>query len=116
MKTLQIPLYTQFSLTLLISKKVHKKLTKLVKEPFLPDFKGIFLTNTSDGDLVIAIDIKYLSIEVIAHEAFHAASHILRFVGIELVPESEEVYAYLLQFIVEEIVKYSKELKLNFVN
>lgn len=41
--------------------------------------------------------------EYITHEAFHATCYIMRYVGIRLSKSSEEAYAYLLQYIVENI-------------
>ena len=42
---------------------------------------------------------------VIAHEAFHAADMILAYHGLELTDSSCEAYAYLLQWITNEIYK-----------
>lgn len=41
--------------------------------------------------------------EIIAHESLHAAAYILRHVGVRFTKASEEAYAYLLQYIVENI-------------
>lgn len=41
--------------------------------------------------------------EIIAHEALHATAYILRYVGIRFTKTSEEAYAYLLQYIIENI-------------
>jgi hypothetical protein len=43
-------------------------------------------------------------LEIIAHEALHATAYILRHVGIRFSKNSEEAYAYLLQYIVENIL------------
>ena len=40
---------------------------------------------------------------VIAHEVFHAVTRILDLIGVSLVEESEETYAYLLGYIVDEV-------------
>lgn len=41
--------------------------------------------------------------EIVAHEALHATAYIMRFVGIRFTKSSEEAYAYLLQYIIENI-------------
>jgi hypothetical protein len=41
--------------------------------------------------------------EFVTHEAFHATCYIMRYVGIRLTKSSEEAYAYLLQYITENI-------------
>lgn len=41
--------------------------------------------------------------EYIAHEALHATAYIMRYVGIRFTKSSEEAYAYLLQYIIENI-------------
>ena len=41
----------------------------------------------------------------IAHEVFHCANHILDVCGLELSPESEEAYAYLIGYLDSEIRK-----------
>jgi hypothetical protein len=52
----------------------------------------------------IAIRLRDLSkAEIVAHEALHATAFILRFVGIRFTKSSEEAYAYLLQYIIENI-------------
>jgi hypothetical protein len=43
------------------------------------------------------------NMEIIAHEAFHAAHWILQKQGLWLTDSSEEAYAYLIQFIVKKI-------------
>lgn len=46
-----------------------------------------------------------ISIGLVAHEAYHAAFSILENIGIKPCRETEEVYAYLTQHIVTEILK-----------
>lgn len=49
---------------------------------------------------------------ILAHEVFHAASMLLRSRGMSLVKESEEAYAYLIEFIHRKIVDNVEELKI----
>lgn len=56
------------------------------------------------GDPHIAIRLRNVSKpEIIAHEALHATAYIMRYVGIKFSKTSEEAYAYLLQYIVDNI-------------
>lgn len=51
-----------------------------------------------------------LSPGIVAHEAFHAAVYILDRVGMKLqIETSDEAYAYLLNYIVDEIYKGAKK-------
>lgn len=49
---------------------------------------------------------------ILAHEVFHATSILLGSRGMSLVKESEEAYAYLLEFIYRKIVEKIEELKI----
>lgn len=42
---------------------------------------------------------------VLQHEIFHAVDQILRYVGINLTNDSDEAYAYLIEYITREIYK-----------
>ena len=44
-------------------------------------------------------------IGILVHECFHAAEFILDYVGVVHCTESSEAFAYLLQYILNEIVK-----------
>jgi hypothetical protein len=76
------------------------------------NYKDIF--NLSDNDEAIfayeknsnEIYLRFREIEypsIVAHEAFHVTAHIMRYVGIRLSRNSEEAYAYLLQYIMDKI-------------
>lgn len=62
-----------------------------------------------DGFVVIRFRSKIKNnpdyISLVAHEAFHAACSILENVGIKHTRDTDEVYAYLIQLIVREILK-----------
>lgn len=62
---------------------------RLLYSPTTPEYKGILV-----------------------HEVFHATSMLLRSRGMSLVKESEEAYAYLLEFIYKKIVEKIEELKI----
>ena len=53
-----------------------------------------------------------LWMSVLVHEVFHAASFLLKSKRIELDESSEEVYAYLIEFIYCKIVEQLDELKI----
>ena len=46
---------------------------------------------------------------LIAHEAFHAVSFLMKRVGIRFFLESEEAYAYPVQYLCEEMVEFFKD-------
>lgn len=50
-----------------------------------------------------------VSMGVIAHEVFHAVWMILRTMGVEPSEESNEIYAYLIEFYTNEIIKIIKQ-------
>lgn len=62
---------------------------RLLHSPTTPEYKGILV-----------------------HEVFHVTSILLRSRGMSLVKESEEAYAYLLEFIYRKIVEKVEELKI----
>lgn len=54
---------------------------------------------------VHVIWLKNHKVHVLAHECFHAAYHILRDRGVYLTDGSEEAFAYLMDFLIQEIRK-----------
>lgn len=75
---------------------------ELVEDIFLDESdEASFIYNDSPN---IAIRLRDLSKpEIISHEAFHATVYIMRYIGTRFSKASEEAYAYLLQYIVENI-------------
>lgn len=59
---------------------------------------------TERSAIVIWIAKPY-DIEALYHECFHAISHILRNIGVPLCEETEEVYAYYLEYLVSWATK-----------
>lgn len=47
---------------------------------------------------------------VVAHEAFHVVNHFTAHAGIKLVDESEEIYAYLLDYIIAQFYTQIKDV------
>lgn len=47
--------------------------------------------------------------DVIAHEIFHVAAHLWRYVGVRFSEDSEEAYAYLIDYLTEEFYIQLKE-------
>lgn len=59
-----------------------------------------------NGSVIIVLHEDYINdIGIIVHEAFHATEFILEYAHIKHSDETSEVYAYLLQYIVNEIMK-----------
>ena len=86
---------------------------RFTKEQFnlaFDDWKSDARTVThSDGFVIVRFRNKIKkdaeTIGLIAHEAYHATYSILNKIGIKPGFETEEVYAYLIQFLVKEIIK-----------
>ena len=51
----------------------------------------------------------------VAHEAFHAVHYLLDTVGMKLTDESQEAYAYLLDWVVEEFYLWANKINLKIV-
>ena len=73
------------------------------------DWKSDARTVThSDGFVIVRFRNKIKkdaeSIGLVAHEAYHASYSVLNRIGIQLGFETEEVYAYLIQFLVKKII------------
>lgn len=80
------------------------------KEP--DDYSGIYSVpptsegetiRTKKGNVVIRFHTAPTNPGSIAHEAFHAVTNILDYIGMKLSDESEEAYSYLLDSIVSQI-------------
>ena len=74
------------------------------------DWKSDARTVThSDGFIIVRFRGKIKKepdiLGLVAHEAYHAAYSVLNKIGIQPGFETEEVYAYLIQFLVREILK-----------
>jgi len=74
------------------------------------DWKSDARTVThSDGFIIVRFRGKIKkepdTLGLVAHEAYHAAYAVLNKIGVQPGFETEEVYAYLIQFLVREILK-----------
>lgn len=49
-------------------------------------------------------------IALLVHEVWHVTDYILREIGIKLSDDSDEAYAYLIQYITEQILKYIEQV------
>lgn len=98
-------MYNQFKVTFAITDDIHKYYTKVTKSSYSTNPKGMFFTQ--NGDLHICVT-STASKGVIAHECFHATAYIMDTIGCELKGESEEPYAYLLGWFVDEFDKIWK--------
>ena len=59
-----------------------------------------------DGSIVILLNQNARdNYPIIAHEAFHATEFVMEYIGCKLDDSSSEPYAYLLTYIVEQIIK-----------
>ena len=90
--------------------EVSSKFTREEFDSAWSDWKSDARTVThSDGFVIIRFRNKLNKnpkmIGLVAHESYHAAYSILSRLGIQPGYETEEVYAYLVQYIVTEILK-----------
>jgi hypothetical protein len=81
-----------------------KNETKIDYENYPEGDEAAFCTYDKDKNIFLCIDVKHLNIEIIAHESFHAAIKIFRFIGENEISLSE-VTAYLLGYIAGEFEK-----------
>lgn len=59
-----------------------------------------------DGTIILSVRKDYINdIGVIVHEAFHATEYILSYAGMKLSNDSSEAYAYLLEYLINKIIK-----------
>ena len=86
-----------------IPKEAHKEIKKL---NYHSDAKTYMF---STGQTVIVLEDK--SPCTIAHEAFHAADLLLRRIGLSACKETDEVYAYMIGYIVGEITTKNPDVK-----
>lgn len=90
--------------------KTEKNYQKLLKMKFkidreLKDKDGGCEVYKQTGIDVCFIWSKGKDISVIAHEVFHAVHYVLERKGIKLSDETDESYAYLIQFLMKEILE-----------
>lgn len=88
----------------------HKQFLSIIKEAGMPPTTvkdmtdGEMAVYTQDKGTVITIWTKNKNPDILAHEIFHAVSYSLRHKGLPLSDDTEEVYAYLIQFLMKEIL------------
>jgi hypothetical protein len=92
------------------SQKDYTSLLKLkFKIELTPkDTDGAFNVFAQRGTDVCFLWTKGKTPQLVAHEVFHAVSYILRRKGLPLSDDTEEAYAYLIQFLTTEILKHGK--------
>ena len=59
----------------------------------------------ADGQPLPIIWLRHKNIADLAHEVFHVVHWIMKYKGIYLSDDSEEAYAYLLEYLMEEIME-----------
>ena len=89
---------------------ISHRFTKEEFDSAFDDWKSDARTVTHrDGFVIIRFRDKIKkepdTISLVAHESYHASYSILSRIGIQPGLETEEVYAYLIQFLVREILK-----------
>ena len=84
--------------------KILKSDLNIIKEPKI-NINGECSVYAFNGNEVCFIWVKTKRVSFIAHEVFHAVSYVLRHKGVPLSDNTDEVYAYLTEFLVREIIK-----------
>ena len=74
---------------------------------------GGFNVYEHNGTEVCFIWSKGKDVSIIAHECMHAVGYVLRRKGIPFNADTDEAYAYLLQFLVKEIMSNKNKVKKN---
>jgi len=88
--------------------KDYQRLLKIkfkIDKPNKDDTDGNFNVYRQSGVDVYFLWTKGRRPEIVAHEVFHAVSYGLRMKGLPLTDDTEEAYAYLMQFLIKEILK-----------
>jgi hypothetical protein len=73
---------------------------------------GVFWIHNESNRWFIAFNWNKLTHGTIAHECFHATCGILRRKGIFLTEQTEEAYAYMIDFLVTKTTEYLKQYKI----
>jgi len=66
-----------------------------------------------NGCIIIRFSKDIKDIGIVAHEAFHAIIFLFEKIGIQFSYQSEEAYAYALEFLVNQILKIKEEYENN---
>ena len=109
--------YVVYPFQLLVSwQEKYSDLEKVLKE-MLPDGSDDAIFDLNDTAMARCYQFKTgqtviwfrgLSHGIVAHEIFHAVELFMQFIGDSLSDNSRESYAYLIQYITEEVYKYIK--------
>ena len=105
-KKIKLPIYNQFTVTMFLTDDVIGYYNKVTKRDDKGECIGIQFAKGSN--IFIGVELR-ATIGTIAHECFHATAYIMDVIGCELKEESEEPYAYLLGYLVDEFVKFKKQ-------
>ena len=85
-----------------ISEKEFKK--------YMTNQKAIATTHKlSTGAIAIRFKDNIDNVGIVAHESFHAVVFLFKKIGIEFCYESEEAYTYLLEYLINQILKIKED-------
>lgn len=98
-----LPIYSQFDITVIITKDVDKEATKLVKEEWV-GLDGAFITK-EEGSTDLYLLWNGVDTETLVHELLHLVAYVMRFIQIPLVEHTEEAYCYLQGWLFKKIWK-----------
>lgn len=104
-KKFKLPIYDQFTVTVLISDDLAQDVFNITNEPYDTNYNGVFFHKKNGTDVFIGFEKDKIKPGLVAHECLHATCYILDYVGISLTEESEEAYTYLISYLVNEVYK-----------
>lgn len=112
-KTITIPMYYRGVLVFIGSREQLKGYLDRHYPSYAPVVEAVEQTQAAaftfklDGDALIFTPQIPSSAEMV-HEIFHAARHILDIIGVKLTDDTEEVFAYLMEYLSEQILPWLK--------
>lgn len=101
-KTVKIPIYRHLKVVFVITEDIKGFYNSVVKKDDGLDCEGLFFEHYNFLYICVKPNV---SAGTIAHECFHATAYVMDNIGCDLKEESEEPYAYLLGWFVDEFEK-----------
>jgi hypothetical protein len=104
-KTFMVNFYISYGVCEHIYQKAVKGILQCEPQVDLKDGNMSIYDNKKNGSQIYWIWTKYKDVSCLVHECFHAIHFLLKDKGIKLSHDSDEIYAYMLQMLVKEVLK-----------
>lgn len=112
---INIPIYDIF-LNIYIGENIYEERKKYddvfgphLDGPDESDFGALCSYNLKTGNFMLLFDLDDFSIGSLSHEIFHMTHRMMEYIGIEYCEESGEAFAYLNEYLFENIYSFVKE-------